>query len=95
MLKFEPGEDNDECEPHCPDAEIVGSMKYKFACLGETCDKIFVKWKPCKEHILVCCGITKASNQLLVCYGSSSKGKKGKRMAIRSSLKARKHWVER
>jgi hypothetical protein len=79
MLKSEPGEDNDE--PQGPDADIVGSMNYRFACLGETCDKMFVKWKPCKKHILVCCGI--ASNQ-----------QNSKELADRSSLKAKEQGAQ-
>ena len=64
-----------------PDAEMIASMNYRFACLGETCDKMFVKWKPCKKHILVCCGI--ASNQ-----------QNSKELIQCSSLKAKKQGAQ-
>ena len=57
-------------------ASSMTSMHYRFACLADTCEEMFLKWKPCKRHMLGCCGMasTKQNN---------------KELANRSTFKAR------
>jgi len=75
---------NGECDDDAPRdagdddmlASSMTSMNFRFACLSETCEKMFLKWKPCKKHILNCCGI-------------ASTKQNQKELANRSTVKAR------
>eukprot|EP00092_Neocalanus_flemingeri_P093603 GFUD01118975.1.p1 GENE.GFUD01118975.1~~GFUD01118975.1.p1 ORF type:complete len:344 (-),score=101.13 GFUD01118975.1:72-971(-) len=51
--KMESKSDAEESEN--PDADMIASMNYKFACMCETCDKMFMKWGPCKKHMVKDC----------------------------------------
>eukprot|EP00092_Neocalanus_flemingeri_P028321 GFUD01030758.1.p1 GENE.GFUD01030758.1~~GFUD01030758.1.p1 ORF type:complete len:479 (+),score=162.70 GFUD01030758.1:91-1527(+) len=51
--KMESKSDAEESEN--PDADMIASMHYKFACMSETCDKMFIKWGPCKKHMVKDC----------------------------------------
>ena len=82
---------NDEDEDNGsgdPDAEIIAAMNYRYACLSETCVKMFQKWKPCKKHMVQCAGIhsTKANFKDLE-NKSNNKAKKQGAVHKRGGLK--------
>ena len=64
-----------------PIHRIVQGIIILLHCLLHCLHKMFVKWKPCTKHILVCCGI--ASNQ-----------QNSKELANRSSMKAKKQGAQ-
>ena len=66
---------SDALETENPDGNII-------ACMNEICDKMFIKWKQCKKHMMKFCGI------------KMEKGKNNEKLVKNSMSKAKSHGAQ-